>query len=307
MRYLPTLLLFGVMMLYCNYDVNACPFIQSDDNVPEFQMVSIPTDIATPQERVTYFAEHYWENFDFSDTTFFNFPEVLEQAFVNYMEILPLTSTDIAKASLKASMGRAAVDVVMYKYFLDLYERYLYESDSPFVNGEFFIPVLEAVVEGTVLDDISKIRPTLMLELVLKNRKGFRATDFSFTIDTGKIQTLHEQEAHFLFLLFYNPNCSNCKSVIDYVNGSPFFEAYHESGLLRAVAIYPENNIDEWTEYQSEIPTTWLNGYDHNGSLDQELLYDIKVIPTIYLLDKDKTVLLKDATLEDVISYLKQL
>lgn len=41
--------------------------------------------------------------------------------------------------------------------------------------------------------------------------------------------------------------------------------------------------------------------------IDQKNLYDLKAIPTLYLLDKDKTVLLKDATAEEIEEYLKRI
>jgi hypothetical protein len=40
--------------------------------------------------------------------------------------------------------------------------------------------------------------------------------------------------------------------------------------------------------------------------LDREL-YDLKAMPTLYLLDKDKKVLLKDAPVEQVEQYLAHL
>jgi len=40
--------------------------------------------------------------------------------------------------------------------------------------------------------------------------------------------------------------------------------------------------------------------------IDQKNLYDLKAIPTLYLLDKDKTVLLKDATAEEIEEYLQK-
>ena len=40
--------------------------------------------------------------------------------------------------------------------------------------------------------------------------------------------------------------------------------------------------------------------------LQTKNLYDLRAIPTLYLLDKNKTVLLKDATLQKVEQYLAE-
>jgi len=44
----------------------------------------------------------------------------------------------------------------------------------------------------------------------------------------------------------------------------------------------------------------WTNGYDKELVIKNKNLYDLRAIPTLYLLDKNKTVLLKDATLQKV-------
>jgi len=41
-------------------------------------------------------------------------------------------------------------------------------------------------------------------------------------------------------------------------------------------------------------------------SLKNDEIYDLKAIPTLYLLDKDKKVVLKDVTFNQVENYLKQ-
>jgi hypothetical protein len=42
-------------------------------------------------------------------------------------------------------------------------------------------------------------------------------------------------------------------------------------------------------------PEEWYNGFDPDFAIRNETLYNVRAIPSLYLLDKDKTVLLKDA------------
>ena len=52
-------------------------------------------------------------------------------------------------------------------------------------------------------------------------------------------------------------------------------------------------------------PKEWINGYDKKLVIKEKNLYDLKAIPTLYLLDKDKKVLLKDATVAQIDQYLQ--
>ena len=43
---------------------------------PTFEMVSVPTLITDPVERAEYLVKHYWDKFDFKDTTYIHEPQV---------------------------------------------------------------------------------------------------------------------------------------------------------------------------------------------------------------------------------------
>ena len=47
----------------------------------------------------------------------------------------------------------------------------------------------------------------------------------------------------------------------------------------------------------------WINAYDGGMVITKERVFDIQDIPTIYLLDKNKRIILKDASLEEIESF----
>ena len=51
-------------------------------------------------------------------------------------------------------------------------------------------------------------------------------------------------------------------------------------------------------------PATWYNGFDPDFIIRADLLYNVRAIPSLYLLDKDKTVILKDAVTGRVLEFL---
>lgn len=57
----------------------------------------------------------------------------------------------------------------------------------------------------------------------------------------------------------------------------------------------------------SDMPDNWVNAYDEKLQISNEELYDLKAMPTLYLLDKEKKVLLKDAELKDIVLFLESL
>ena len=75
-------------------------------------------------------------------------------------------------------------------------------------------------------------------------------------------------------------------------------------GRLKVLDVYIDEEIDEWKAHLADYPKTWINGYDPTHTLRADLTYNVRAIPSIYLLDRDKTVLLKDVPQERLMHYL---
>ncbi|MEG0454785.1 MAG: thioredoxin family protein, partial [Bacteroides sp.] len=73
---------------------------------------------------------------------------------------------------------------------------------------------------------------------------------------------------------------------------------------LTVLALYPDEELDEWKKHLKDFPTEWISGYDKKLTLKTENRYDLRAIPTLYLLDKNKMVLLKDAPAKAIEEYL---
>lgn len=76
---------------------------------------------------------------------------------------------------------------------------------------------------------------------------------------------------------------------------------------ITILTVYPDGEVDDWKAHLPELSKDWINGYDKDMVLMYKKLYDLKAIPTLYLLDKQKVVLLKDATFDMIEEYLRRL
>ena len=92
--------------------------------------------------------------------------------------------------------------------------------------------------------------------------------------------------------------------IINDIKRSPVISSAVASGKLKILAIYPDEEIEIWRSHLNEIPSSWLNGYDKEQVLRNKHTYDLKAIPTLYLLDENKHVILKDTTVGHIHDYL---
>lgn len=270
----------------------------------KFVMVDVPLTIAEPELRANYLAIHYWDKFDFGDTSFISLPDITEQALSNYINILNYASNQTVSASIKGMLAKAETDPAMFAHFCSIYDKYLYDPNSPLRNEEFYIPVLEFILASDKVDEVEKIRPQHQLELVLRNRVEQQATNICYTLSTGATGNLYDIKSDYIVLFFYNPDCDNCKEVRKEIATSELIRDLEQKKQLKVVAIYPDEDIAAWEKYQLSIPAEWISGYDKSLTIKEKELYDLKAIPTLYLLNKDKKVLLKDVSFPVLKQYL---
>lgn len=283
--------------------------------VQVFKLPHIPAALVTPESRIDYLTKHYWDNFDFADTALISKPEITEQAFADFIDLLTGLPAPMADSALTRMIKASTVDSTMFAHFTDLSEKYLYDPNSPLRNEELYIPVLRYLTDSPHLDSLSKLRPRYQLELALKNRPGDMAADFTYTLASGKRDRMSHIRADYTILFFNNPDCGDCIRVKEYMDMSPAIggqlrrqcapgKTATNSGSreLAVLALYPEGDIPLWQN--TKYPAGIINAYDAGQKIAAGQLYDLKAMPTLYLLDKDKRVILKDAPVERIEQWL---
>ena len=274
------------------------------DTIKSITLPAIPTMLTAPEQRADFLVKHYWDNVNFADTNYIHHPEVTEQAWADYCDILNHVPLETAQEAMRKTIERTNVDKKVFTYITDLADKYLYDPNSPMRNEEFYIPVLDVMLDSPLLEEIEKVRPKARRELAQKNRIGTKALNFNYTLASGAQGSLYQQQAEYILLFINNPGCHACTETIDALKNAPIINQLLEQKRLTVLSIYPDEELDEWRRHRDEFPQEWINGYDKSLTIKTQNLYDLKAVPTLYLLDANKKVLLKDATVQAITQYL---
>jgi hypothetical protein len=78
-------------------------------------------------------------------------------------------------------------------------------------------------------------------------------------------------------------------------------------GKMAVLNIYIDEDLQAWREYMPIYPEQWYNGFDPDLVIRTDKVYNVRAIPSLYLLDSEKTVLLKDADLERLFAVMQNL
>lgn len=269
-----------------------------------FTLPSIPDTLQTVESRSSYLVAHYWDRFSFADSLqFMNQPEMVEQALVDYVDLFRLVPAAEAENSLSALMDQASVTLNGFLFFYNTLEKYLYDATSPMRNEALFIPVLQKMMASNKLNDDDKLRPAMLLKSVSKNKVGSMAADFSYTKPDGSRHRLSELQTPLILLLFFDPECDDCHQVIMRLEKTDVLNQLTADRQLTVLAVYPGENKRLWQTMAQHMLPTWEIGMDESQTIYNKELYDILGFPSMYLLDQQKTVILKDASLTALEEY----
>jgi len=232
---------------------------------------------------------------------------MLFERYVGELLTLPL---DVALARQDSLMRSTAADTARWRQTVRLQEFFLMDPDSPYRNEDLYIPVLESLLASPLTPESERLHAEWVSPRIRLNRIGTTAADFSFITRDGRPHTLHgtidRLKPEQTLLFFSNPGCPNCKEITEALSATPSIQARIEEGRLAVLSIYPDEDLEAWYDYLPEYPEEWICGYDPDQVIRSDTRYWLRAIPSLYLLDKEKRVILKDAPPERLIAVLNQ-
>lgn len=238
-----------------------------------FPYPTIPTSLHTVEQRASYMSEHYWDHFNFADTLALQDKDRAEQGFVDFIDLLSRFNKQMAQKGITSFTAKAYITPTAKEKFENLIEEYCADNQSPLRNDSLYILFLEGMEKSAAFDETEKERIRFKLKGARKNLPGTIASDFSFSLEDGKQHRLSDYKRQKVILYFYDPECESC------------------------------HKVTTWLQQQtipSDIITLRIIATPRLYSL-----YSFKSMPTIYLLDSENKVILKDCTAEQLIKHIK--
>ena len=282
-----------------------------------FPQLVVPKMIEDPTERITYVINHFWDGLSdmsgVSDSLHVAgvLKEDVEKAFGEYSAILHSVADVNALAQSVSKMFDAAeacerkdTSSNVFETITGFAEKYFYDPNSPVRSEECYLAYLQRLVKSDFANPDMKPAYEFDLSMCSLNRIGEKAADIKFEDINGKKYTLYGIRSDYTLLFFANPGCPNCKEITEGLIANSEVSELVNAGKLKIVNIYIDEQIDKWREYVPEYPREWLCGYDYNYIIRNDLTYSVRAIPSLYILDKDKKVILKDATFDDVTAWI---
>ena len=283
-------------------------------NFPEVQIPSI-----LPQAELGDFVlDHFWDAYLdttgrwFCDSTHIGGvnDRILATQLASFLSILENSPQERAGAVMSDFFDKLeryqAADTAsnVFDWMSDAVEYYLFDPNSEIRSEELFLPFVSKLAVSPFAKEDLRTRYAHAAQVCATHRIGTPASDFRFLDAKGRSHTLYGEKALVTVLLFVNPGCNACEEVVASFESERMKELVR-TGKVKIIGIYIDDDIDEWMALSDRLPAHWINGYDPAGIIRGENLYFVRAIPSIYLLDAEKRILMKDAVPQSVAAYVE--
>jgi len=239
-----------------------------------------------------YFKKHYWDNFDLTDDRMIRTP-IFHDKMEKYLNEYTLQAPDSINKSLDILIEKVRQSKELFKYVISWSTNH-YESskimgqDAVFVHLVFtyFVtqqtPWIDQVKLTNIIDKAMRISPNLI---------GSIAPYLEIPDESGVNQSLHEINAPFTAIFFYDPDCGHCKTETPKVK--EIIEKYANKGV-KVYAVCTEFDEKIWQEFIIEQGVeSWINVIDIENKSNFRGKYNIMGTPRLFVIDENKKIIAK--------------
>ena len=313
----PSAYIFFLLAVVLLAGCRAKPQESAAPQLRDFPYPTVPAVYVDPDERREWILDHFWDAFlagdglcDTSAVLGVRRSDVEGQValYAQQLEQLPLPEAQKKMRHFFSQVEeRQAADTASHVYLLmeEIVSRYLYDPNSPVRNEDLYLPYVEGLAASRFTRE--EARPGYVYEarMCALAPVGSVAPDFRFKDARGRTRRLHDVKARTILLFFSNPGCYACLDIINTLEAVPGIRDRIARGDFAVVNVYIDEDLAAWRAYEPNYPRDWLCGYDPDGLVRSDRIYNVRAIPSLYLLDGQKRILMKDAPVERVVSWLQ--
>ena len=286
---------FTAMLIQANQEID----------VPEYAELE---ESERKQKQYEYYRAHYFDHFDFNDPRAMR-SGLIQQKIDFYLQKLTYQVPDSQSVAIDYLLKKMDNNPEAFQYYLVHFLNeaarskrmgmdavYVFLADNYYAKGQ--ATWMEKEQLDKILGQADILRPILI---------GKTAPDLTFYKENGDTVSIHGLKAEYTVLFFWDPECGHCKKSIPYV--IDFYNAFKPKGVeLLAICTKTGSDISScWSSIKERGMDIWVNASDQYLRNRYKAIYDVKTTPQIFILDKDKKILVKKIAGEDLTPVMEEI
>lgn len=270
-----------------------------------------PKNKADSLEAYHFYKSNYWNGVNFWDGRLAYTPFFEDKVDKYYTQLVQPQPDSLIK-EIDYMLGFASINEEMNRFLLIKFvNRYL--NQKYMWEDAIFVHLFEKYFsnkEYAWLNEKGKKTITDRAYSLMANIMGSPASDIELPDTAGKTTSLYGLNAAYTVLVFWDPTCGHCKEVLPKVDS--FYQAKWKAAGIKVFSVAKETDgtKKDWLDFiKNNQLQEWTHVYyskaDDKLRIDNNIpgysqLYDILSFPTLYLLDKEKRIIAKKLTYQQI-------
>lgn len=277
------------------------PIVKAQQTDTYFPYPIIPDSISDLQGRSDYLIAHFWDFCDLKKA--FNNKQKMGEAFRQYLEFMPYSTARKAHKSIAVLLKNIEKQPNDVLFLAQKAEEFVHSDTSEMYSDELFLPFAKAVVDNKRINAAERQKYEKMVNVLLLTQKGMTAPSFRYVDRNGVAKTFEPDSSEVTLLFFVDPECSDCILARSRLYADIKASNFVKDKVMRIIVINTGENNDAWKEAAARYPAEWEVGVSQG--LDD--IYDIKFVPSFYVIDDENIIQLKNINIDGLLSVISRL
>lgn len=254
---------------------------------PLFEYPTAPEEIESLPEKSNYLVEHFWDAMDFKNQSSVD-QNALNDAFSVYVTPMRWADEAVANASINKLTTKLAKNPVMSLQFAKAAEEVLYSPRAEYWNDDILVKFLDNAINCKGVKKERKLRYQQMRNQVANTMRGSVPPEFDYTRPDGSKAHYHPNGV-ITIIEFGDPDCDDCRLAKLKMDTNVRLSQLVDRGRVNVMFINVDPN-EGWEGKLKDYPDKW-----HVGASDEVgEIYDLRVTPSIYVIDSEGHVAAKN-------------
>jgi len=257
-------------------------------------------DFTLPLDKqLVYLKSHALDNVDFNDDDLIN-SDVFSNKSIEYLTYYrnPQLPKELLEkefmSAIDTILNKAKINTLVYQhiaeYLIDGFKKFGFEKCISYILENYVIK------DDLCLDESKESSIKKMIEQKKMLPIGATVPDFTLPDTSGNPVSLGKIKTEKILIIFYSVACPHCRSAIPRI--AEFLKSHKN---VAVVAVSLDSDKNEWLGYIRSNNLNWIHLHDPKGwggSVSSN--YFLYATPTMFLIDRDKKIISKPITIEDL-------
>ncbi len=266
---------------------------------PLFPYPEIPETVKQVNMRANFMVEHLWEVCDLEKNTIDNV-DSFRETFTDYISFFVLADVEKVDESVKNFVKRVSKNSQNLNNVKNFVDTEVYHPNSRYYSDDIYILFARNFMESKKVSKEAKRIYEENIQRLTSSKISSVFGDIQVNRD-GKKTNLHSLDSEFTILFFNVENCEDCSIYKIRMSADIATNRLIDNGIINIVSVYDMEDAEADADIAKESKN-WYTAKveDMNGK------YDMRLLPCVYILGKDKKIIAKSPNIIDLLNLMAQ-